>query len=63
MSEHQADCVLCVATVSDGQGTAAVLPPPTPPLGLTLLSPSLPLFSEFVFGDCNFRPVTIFVTL
>lgn len=31
----------------------------------SLASPSFlpPLFSLFVFGDCNFRPVTIFVTL
>lgn len=37
MSGHQADCVLCAATVSDGQQTAAVLP------GLTHLSPP-PIF-------------------
>lgn len=57
MSEHQADCVLSAATVSDGQQTAAV-----PGLTLPPLLPSFNFLSLF-FGDCNFRPVTIFVTL
>lgn len=46
---------------SKQQQQQSPIPQPTPPPA----SPPLPplRFSEFVFGDCNFRPVTTFVIL
>lgn len=46
MSEHQADCVLRAATVSDGQQTAAAAVPHTPayPTPSLTPSPSPPIF-------------------
>lgn len=49
MSEHQADCVLCAATVSEGAADHCGPPCPPPSLAVSLsLFPSLYLLSLFL---------------